>query len=173
MTTLAALLARCPGAGTRGGVGLRYPLGMTIIGGLLLSQFLTLYTTPAIYLALERLSSRVAGVSGMAPATDIPREPTPSLGLAATRRGRAPWIHPASPASRLRSSCAPSERRCSPRDCSSSARVAYLQSARREPPHCRLPNPARAGKPPRRRSGDNGGDQLLPRSSAGSARSPA
>jgi multidrug efflux pump len=37
---------------------LRFPLGITIIGGLLLSQLLTLYTTPVIYLTLERLKNR-------------------------------------------------------------------------------------------------------------------
>ena len=46
-----------------GGTGseLRFPLGITIIGGLLLSQLLTLYTTPVIYLAMERVKARVTG----------------------------------------------------------------------------------------------------------------
>jgi multidrug efflux pump len=56
MTTMAALLGALPLALERGaGSELRFPLGVTIIGGLLLSQFLTLYTTPSIYLAFERI----------------------------------------------------------------------------------------------------------------------
>jgi multidrug efflux pump len=60
MTTLAALFGALPLALESGtGAELRFPLGITIIGGLLLSQLLTLYTTPVIYLALERLKARV------------------------------------------------------------------------------------------------------------------
>ena len=61
MTTLAALFGALPLALESGtGSELRFPLGITIIGGLLLSQLLTLYTTPVIYLALEDLRARAA-----------------------------------------------------------------------------------------------------------------
>jgi multidrug efflux pump len=61
MTTLAALFGALPLALESGtGSELRFPLGITIIGGLVLSQLLTLYTTPVIYLALEHLRARVA-----------------------------------------------------------------------------------------------------------------
>jgi multidrug efflux pump len=60
MTTLAALFGALPLALENGtGSELRFPLGVTIIGGLLLSQLLTLYTTPVIYLALERVRLRL------------------------------------------------------------------------------------------------------------------
>jgi multidrug efflux pump len=59
MTTMAALLAGLPLAlGTGVGSELRRPLGITIVGGLILSQILTLYTTPVVYLAFDWLSHR-------------------------------------------------------------------------------------------------------------------
>ncbi len=59
MTTMAALLGAVPLAlGTGTGSELRRPLGITMIGGLLISQMLTLFTTPVIYLFFDRLAAR-------------------------------------------------------------------------------------------------------------------
>ena len=59
MTTMAALLGALPLAlGTGAGAELRRPLGITIVGGLLVSQLLTLFTTPIVYLALDHFSKR-------------------------------------------------------------------------------------------------------------------
>jgi HAE1 family hydrophobic/amphiphilic exporter-1 len=77
MTTMAALLGGVPlmlGSGT--GSEIRQPLGYTIVGGLLLSQILTLYTTPVVYLYLDRLSGLLGRKRGEAhrpdPGTAVP-----------------------------------------------------------------------------------------------------
>jgi multidrug efflux pump len=81
MTTLAALFGALPLA-LEGGTGseLRNPLGITIVGGLLLSQLLTLYTTPVIYLQMERLRSWISGAPSelSQPELDLPMAPEPS-----------------------------------------------------------------------------------------------
>ena len=73
MTTLAALFGAIPLAFESGtGSELRNPLGITIIGGLILSQLLTLYTTPVIYLAMERLKTRLTRRVPPVAAPDLP-----------------------------------------------------------------------------------------------------
>jgi multidrug efflux pump subunit AcrB len=76
MTTMAALLGALPLAlGTGMGSELRRPLGITIVGGLIFSQALTLFTTPVVYLYLDRLQtwiqrSRAEAVTPAAAQTD-------------------------------------------------------------------------------------------------------
>jgi multidrug efflux pump len=75
MTTLAALFAGIPLAfGSGIGSELRRPLGIAMVGGLLLSQILTLYTTPVIYIFFDRLASRLASRRRVRPAYDTAEE---------------------------------------------------------------------------------------------------
>jgi multidrug efflux pump len=77
MTTMAALLGGLPLAlGTGTGSELRHPLGITIVGGLLVSQLLTLYTTPVVYLYFDRLAKKF---ERFAPVSQAP-EPEPAAG---------------------------------------------------------------------------------------------
>jgi len=77
MTTVAAIFGALPlmfGTGT--GSELRHPLGVTIVGGLLVSQVLTLFTTPVIYLAFDRIAKRISGRSAAAAGTRLVDQPT-------------------------------------------------------------------------------------------------
>jgi multidrug efflux pump len=76
MTTLAALLGSLPLAlGSGIGSELRRPLGITIVGGLLLSQILTLYTTPVIYIFFDRLAMKTSKFrAGQEGAEPVPTE---------------------------------------------------------------------------------------------------
>jgi multidrug efflux pump subunit AcrB len=68
MTTMAALLGALPLAlGTGVGSELRRPLGITIIGGLIVSQMLTLFTTPVVYIYMDRLQSWIQGSRAHSP----------------------------------------------------------------------------------------------------------
>jgi len=81
MTTLAALLGAVPMIIATGpGSDLRRPLGITIAGGLIVSQILTLYTTPVIYLMLDKWHRRIAGsirVKTPSASTPVPATPNP------------------------------------------------------------------------------------------------
>jgi len=74
MTTLAALLGALPLAlGMGVGSELRRPLGIAIVGGLLVSQLLTLYTTPVVYLYLDRVRLWCARIRGRMHAKQVSR----------------------------------------------------------------------------------------------------
>ncbi len=77
MTTMAALLAALPlMLGTGVGSELRHPLGLTMVGGLLVSQVLTLFTTPVIYLAFDRVSRRMKARFGNDDVSDVLPQPS-------------------------------------------------------------------------------------------------
>ncbi|HLN48560.1 MAG TPA: MdtB/MuxB family multidrug efflux RND transporter permease subunit [Steroidobacteraceae bacterium] len=81
MTTVAAIFGALPLMfGTGIGSELRHPLGISIVGGLLVSQVLTLFTTPVIYLAFDRLAVRLRGPKPAA----VPGEPSPGEPIADT-----------------------------------------------------------------------------------------
>jgi multidrug efflux pump subunit AcrB len=84
MTTMAALLGALPLAlGTGTGAELRRPLGITIVGGLLVSQMLTLFTTPVIYLEIDRLRLFFSRTNQQSKDEPGPREgplPAPATG---------------------------------------------------------------------------------------------
>ena len=91
MTTFAALFGALPLAfGTGLGSELRQPLGITIVGGLLASQLLTLYTTPVVYLALERLR---------------PGDSRPSAAWPEPYRAGASWRRPGEPGNHSAPAC--------------------------------------------------------------------
>ena len=80
MTTMAAMFGGLPLAlGNGTGAELRRPLGITIVGGLLVSQVLTLYTTPVVYLYLDRLGHWIKRLLGKEPQRTAPNF-NPSLG---------------------------------------------------------------------------------------------
>ena len=83
MTTLAAMMGTLPIAlGLGAGGDVRRPLGLSVVGGLVISQIVTLYITPIIYLYLERVQQRVAGKSKLPPMVEEPSVPQPELASA-------------------------------------------------------------------------------------------
>ena len=89
MTTCAAMLGAMPLALDFGvGSELRRPLGITIVGGLMVSQMLTLFTTPVVYLFFDRLQGRARALFGRTGRARIPnRPPRINSSLSPARRG--------------------------------------------------------------------------------------
>ncbi len=92
MTTLAALFGAIPLMLASGsGAELRQPLGLVMVGGLLLSQVLTLFTTPVIYLAFDRLSRRLLGRASAGAGVGV----APGLWLPSPVSGEGPGVRAA------------------------------------------------------------------------------
>ncbi len=73
MTTMAALMGGIPIAlGLGAGAEARQPLGLTVVGGLLVSQLVTLYITPVFYIYLDRLQLRLSRSNSPVPVGDLP-----------------------------------------------------------------------------------------------------
>jgi multidrug efflux pump len=88
MTTMAAMFGGLPIAiGGGNGSELRRPLGIAIVGGLMVSQMLTLYTTPVVYLYMDRFRAWVSGGKALRPLEDRREETTPQIGLQGVNNG--------------------------------------------------------------------------------------
>ena len=162
MTTLAALFGAIPLAVESGtGSELRNPLGITIIGGLLLSQLLTLYTTPVIYLQMERLKRDVRpGRSRCRPELDLP-----SARRAVAAAGGVSAMNVCEPVIRR-----PVGTTLLAIGLLLVGAVAYRFLPVASMPTVELPDHQRDRQPARRRSGDHGGRPSPRRSSAGWAK---
>jgi len=98
MTTMAAMFGGLPIAISGGnGSELRRPLGIAIVGGLMVSQMLTLYTTPVVYLYMDRFRALISGRKTLRPLEDRQGENTPKIGS----QGVAHETIPAQPAPNL------------------------------------------------------------------------
>jgi multidrug efflux pump len=90
MTTMAAMFGGLPIAlGGGNGSELRRPLGIAIVGGLMVSQMLTLYTTPVVYLYMDRFRAWVSGGKALRPLGDTPGG-SAEIGLPGTKEGAIP-----------------------------------------------------------------------------------
>jgi multidrug efflux pump len=88
MTTMAAMFGGLPIAiGGGNGSELRRPLGIAIVGGLMVSQMLTLYTTPVVYLYMDRFRAWVSGGKALRPLEDRREESAPQIGLQGVNNG--------------------------------------------------------------------------------------
>jgi hypothetical protein len=86
MTTIAAMFGALPIAlGGGNGSELRRPLGISLVGGLMISQMLTLYTTPVVYIYMERFRVWISGGKALGPLQDREVPSAAQMGLPAVR----------------------------------------------------------------------------------------